>query len=194
MERGDGVEWLFMPDTCKHCTEASCMAVCPSGAIKRTEVGSVFYDEKICIGCRYCIEACPFNVPGFNKETGTAEKCTFCIDRVSNGLKTACATVCPTSAISFGDRERLLDMARQRIKAIRAEGKANAQIYGERELGGLGTTYILLERPSVYGLPEEPQVATKNQILDYITATMAGVILLFTTIASFRERGSKGGE
>jgi len=193
-ESNGAVEWLFMPDTCKHCTEASCMEVCPSGAIKRTEVGSVFFDGEICIGCRYCVQACPFHVPGFNKDRGVSEKCTFCIDRVSNGLKTACATVCPTGAITFGDRERLLEIARNKLKALNSAGKTNAQIYGEEELGGLGVTYILLERPSVYGLPEEPEVATKNQILDYLTATVAGAILLFTTIASFRQRGRKEGE
>jgi formate dehydrogenase iron-sulfur subunit len=193
-ESSGAVEWLFMPDTCKHCSEASCMEVCPAGAINRTEVGTILLDGGLCIGCRNCVQACPFHVPGFNKNIGVTEKCTFCIDRVNNGLKTACATVCPTGAINFGNREGLLEMARNRLNALKAVGKANAQIYGEKELGGLGVTYLLLERPSVYGLPEEPEVATKGQILDYFTATVAGAILLFTTIASFRERGRKGGE
>src|SRR5579884_1321004 len=99
---GNGQAWLMFSDVCKHCTHAACMEVCPTGAIIRTEFDTVFIQQDVCNGCRDCIAACPFGVIGFSEETGTVHKCTFCYDRLQNGLTPACAKVCPTQAIQFG--------------------------------------------------------------------------------------------
>ena len=96
------MRWHMMSDVCKHCAQAGCLEACPTGAIYRTEYGTVNINQDICNGCRYCISACPFGVVSFNHDTGTATKCTFCNDRLHNGLGPACAKACPTQSITFG--------------------------------------------------------------------------------------------
>ncbi len=109
-EPGDdkvGMRWHMMSDVCKHCAQAGCLEACPTGAIYRTEYGTVNINQDICNGCRYCVSACPFGVVSFNHDTGTATKCTFCNDRLHNGLGPACAKACPTESIKFGFRDEL---------------------------------------------------------------------------------------
>src|SRR5438309_327844 len=96
--------WLLMSDVCKHCAQAGCLDACPTGAIYRTEYGTVNISQDVCNGCRYCVSSCPFGVVAFNESTGTATKCTFCNDRIHNGLGPACAKACPTESIQFGFR------------------------------------------------------------------------------------------
>ncbi len=165
-------EWLFRAHTCMHCTEASCEAVCPTGAISHNgEV--VIIDQEWCIGCGYCVQACPFHVPGKDEEEGTARKCRFCIDRITNGLEPACAATCPSGAITFGERDDLLATARQKIQTLRANGHPNATLYGENEMGGLHTLYTLTDRPSEFGLPESPQPATSTAWAQWLSGAVA---------------------
>jgi formate dehydrogenase iron-sulfur subunit len=91
-------EWRFRKQQCFHCDDASCITVCPTGAAHKAEGGLVIIDQSICTGCKYCAEACPFQTPKFNEESGTAVKCRFCFDRVANGLGPACVKACPTGA------------------------------------------------------------------------------------------------
>lgn len=112
--------WTFMSDNCKHCTDASCLAVCPTGAIFRTGYGAVVINQEACNGCRYCVTACPFGVISFNPETGRVNKCILCPDRVESGLLPACAKTCPTGAITFGEREERLTTAKKRLEELRA--------------------------------------------------------------------------
>lgn len=97
----------FVPKLCNHCENAPCVQVCPVGATFIAPGGFVLVDSKHCIGCGYCIQACPYGVRFFNKETHVADKCTWCYHRVSRGLEPACVTVCPTQARQFGDRNDL---------------------------------------------------------------------------------------
>src|SRR5205085_3091509 len=94
---GDGFRWLMSSDVCKHCTRAACLDVCPTGAIFRTEFGTVVVQEDVCNGCGYCVAACPFGVIGQRKHDGRAWKCTMCYDRLHGGLEPACAKACPTA-------------------------------------------------------------------------------------------------
>ena len=89
------LSWLLMSDVCKHCAQAGCLDACPTGAIHRTEFGTVNINQDVCNGCRYCVSSCPFGVVSFNHDTGRANKCTFCNDRIHNGLGPACAKTCP---------------------------------------------------------------------------------------------------
>jgi formate dehydrogenase iron-sulfur subunit len=169
-------EWLFRAHTCMHCTDASCEQVCPTGAISHQgEV--VIIDQDWCIGCGYCVQACPFGVPHRDEHTGTARKCTFCIDRLTNGYEPACAKACPAGAIQFGERADLIEAAHIRVQTLRVDGHPNACVYGESELGGLHTIYILTDRPSVYDLPEAPQLATSQLAFKWLSGVITASVL-----------------
>ncbi|MDI3281507.1 MAG: 4Fe-4S dicluster domain-containing protein [Bacillota bacterium] len=146
-----GVRWLFAKRQCMHCAEATCMMVCPKDAISRTEEGAVVIDQDKCIGCGYCAQNCPFEVPQVDQRQNKAFKCTLCADRIANGLIPACAKTCPSGAIQFGEREELLEAARARLAEIKGLFP-HAYLYGEKEVGG-AALYLLTEAPSYYGLP-----------------------------------------
>jgi formate dehydrogenase iron-sulfur subunit len=184
-------EWRFLSDACKHCTDASCLAVCPTGALFRRPWGAVDLDQEICNGCRYCVAACPFGVVTFNEKTGRADKCVMCPDRVEAGLAPACVTTCPTGALSFGDRDQLLQRARERVAHLRAKGEERVQLYGERELSGLHALYVLQEKPEVYGLPEKPRFATAGVFSGSLLSAVASVVMGAVALVAFRERGRK---
>ncbi len=106
IEKGNypDVSRSFLPRLCNHCSEPPCVPVCPTGAtFKRAEDGIVVVDQDICIGCKYCIQACPYDQRFINDDTGSADKCDFCIHRVSQGLEPACVEACPSRARIFGD-------------------------------------------------------------------------------------------
>lgn len=131
----------FVKVQCMHCLSPACESVCPVGAIKKTDAGPVVYDAEKCFGCRYCMAACPFNVPKYQWEKvfPLIQKCDFCADRQEAGLQPACASVCPTGAIQFGKREDLLKIAKNRIKE---DSSYLDHIYGEFEVGGTSQLYI----------------------------------------------------
>lgn len=182
-------EWLFRAHTCMHCTNASCEKVCPTGAIAHYGE-AVLIDQEWCIGCGYCVQSCPFNVPHKDENTGTAQKCTFCVNRITNSLEPACAKTCPPSAIQFGERADLIDTAHRRVQTLVTQyGYRGAQIYGEHELGGLHTIYVLTDSPSQFGLPVEPQVATSQVALQWLSgAVTAGIIAAVPFWLLFRRR------
>ena len=132
----------FMRRLCMNCQDPSCASVCPVGALRKTSEGPVTYDASRCMGCRYCMLACPFSVPKYewDKPLPLVRKCDMCFDRVARGLQTACAEACPTGATKFGSREDLLSEAMDRI-AKNPENYVN-HIFGRREVGG--TSVLLL--------------------------------------------------
>jgi formate dehydrogenase iron-sulfur subunit len=145
-----------------HCTDAACAMGCPSGALAVDDRGFVSFDRDICIGCGYCTQFCPFGIPQLgvvNLITGEAQaaKCTFCQDRIEVGSGgPSCAEACPTGALTWGERGTLLAEANARVSTLQAEGSSGALLYGEHEAGGLHRLSILLDRPSAYGLPDDP--------------------------------------
>jgi formate dehydrogenase iron-sulfur subunit len=166
-------EWSYRKHACMHCTEASCEEVCPTGAISH-QGEIVTIDQEWCIGCGYCVQACPFGVPHKDEHLGTARKCTFCIDRINNDQVPACADACPTGAIQYGKRDDLLEAAETRVQALRNAGTPGANLYGENELGGLHVLYVLDDSPSAYGLPEEPKVATSKLPFQWLSGILMG--------------------
>jgi formate dehydrogenase iron-sulfur subunit len=161
----DQFRWLMASDVCKHCTHAACLDVCPTGALFRTEFGTVVVQEDVCNGCGYCIPACPYGVIDRREDDGRAWKCTLCYDRLSGGLEPACAKACPTESIQFGPLDELRDRAEGRLAQLHSVGVADARLYGndpEDGVGGDGAFFLLLDEPEVYGLPPDPVVTTRD--------------------------------
>ncbi|KJS33692.1 MAG: 4Fe-4S ferredoxin [Desulfatitalea sp. BRH_c12] len=157
--------WLMMSDVCKHCKQAGCLDACPTGALFRTEFGTVVVQQDICNGCAYCVPACPFGVVEINFSDGKAHKCTLCYDRLKGGFEPACAKSCPTNSIQFGEVDVLLTRAARRVEKLHALGVDNAYLYGAPgtagATGGIQQLYcffLLLDRPEVYNLPVAPQL------------------------------------
>jgi formate dehydrogenase iron-sulfur subunit len=161
----DGLRWLMASDVCKHCSSAACMEVCPTGALFRTEFGSVVVQQDVCNGCGYCVPACPFGVIDRREGDGRAFKCTLCYDRQKDGMEPACAKACPTDSIQFGPLEELRARADQRLAALRQAGVEEARLYLRDEdngVGGAGAFFLLLDEPEVYGLPPDPVSTTRD--------------------------------
>jgi formate dehydrogenase iron-sulfur subunit len=161
----DQFRWLMASDVCKHCTHAACLDVCPTGALFRTEFGTVVVQQDVCNGCGYCIPACPYGVIDRRQDDGRAWKCTLCYDRLGGGLEPACAKACPTESIQFGPLDELRDRAAARVTQLHAAGVADARLYGEDPgdgVGGDGAFFLLLDEPEVYGLPPDPVVTTRD--------------------------------
>jgi formate dehydrogenase iron-sulfur subunit len=157
--------WLMSSDVCKHCTHAGCLDVCPTGALFRTEFGTVVVQQDICNGCGYCVSGCPYGVIERREGDGRAQKCTLCYDRLHDGLEPACAKACPTQSIQFGELDELRERAAARVETLQARGVAGARLYGADPndgVGGNGAFFLLLDEPEVYGLPPDPVVPTRD--------------------------------
>jgi formate dehydrogenase iron-sulfur subunit len=170
--------WLMMSDVCKHCVTAPCQQACPTGAIIHNEFENVYIQQDICNGCSYCIAACPFGVITRASFDGHSHKCTLCYDRQKDGLVPACAKACPTASIQFGPIDELRQRARERVKVLEGQGVTGAHLYGDaptETYSGLNSFYLLVDRPSVYGLPEEPFNPWLHMGGDYVRALMGGL-------------------
>jgi formate dehydrogenase iron-sulfur subunit len=177
----DGSRWLMSSNVCKHCTESACLDVCPTGALMRTEFGTVVVQSDICNGCGYCVSACPFGVIDRREDDGRAWKCTLCYDRIGDGLEPACAKACPTESIQFGPVDELRERAALRVEELRLAGESSAQLYLEDPadgIGGAGAFFLLLDEPEVYGLPPDPVVTTRDLPRMWRHVATAGAALL----------------
>jgi formate dehydrogenase iron-sulfur subunit len=182
----EGVRWLMSSDVCKHCTEAACLDVCPTGALFRTEFGTVVVQDDVCNGCGYCIPACPFGVIARSEQDGQAHKCTMCYDRLGAGLEPACAKACPTDSIQFGPLDDLRDQARERLAGLRADGHDQARLYLDDPrdgIGGGGAFFLLLDEPEVYGLPPDPVVTTRDLPAMWGHAAAAAAAIVAAAVA-----------
>jgi Fe-S-cluster-containing dehydrogenase component len=182
----DGNEMSFRKFQCMHCEHPACVSVCPVQAMQKLENGPVVYDPDKCIGCRYCVVACPFHVPriDWNKSFPEITKCNFCADRLQEGLIPACAAACPKGALTFGTREQILQEAHARID--QNPDLYNGRVYGEKEVGGTGWMYLASVPFESLGFPEMdccPVAKTSEAVATYGTpgalvavgATLGGI-------------------
>jgi len=156
------LEWLIRKDGCMHCADPGCLKACPSpGAIVQYNNGIVDFHQENCIGCGYCIAGCPFDIPRLSEKDKRVYKCTLCSDRVAVGQEPACVKTCPTGAIVFGTKERMIEHAGDRIVDLKARGFENAGLYDPPGVGGTHVMYVLhhADQPGLYsGLPENPTI------------------------------------
>jgi formate dehydrogenase iron-sulfur subunit len=190
-----GGRWLMMSDVCKHCVQAGCLEVCPTGAIIRTEFDTVYIQQDVCNGCRYCVAGCPFGVIEMN-EQGVAGKCTFCYDRLQAGLTPACAQACPTASIQFGPISELQQRADSRLQQLQMAGHSQARLYGRDEamLGGLNSFYLIEDTPATFGLPEAPHLPSHNLPASGGLGLVAAVVAGIASMLAFRKRRMDPGE
>jgi formate dehydrogenase iron-sulfur subunit len=173
-----------------HCNEPDCLSACPVGAYSKRLDGPVIYDPKKCIGCRYCMNACPFGVPHFDWDKGLIEgafidKCTMCPQRIDIGLEPACVATCPTGALMFGERDELLKYAHDRL-ATQPARYVN-HVYGETENGG--TSYFILSHVpfnelGLPGLPSRPVKDISEQVMGYTIPFALGWGAVLTGLAA----------
>jgi formate dehydrogenase iron-sulfur subunit len=185
--RGD-FRWLMSSDVCKHCTHAGCLDVCPTGALFRTEFGSVVVQQDICNGCGYCVSGCPYGVIERRSGDGRAQKCTLCYDRLHDGLEPACAKACPTDSIQFGELGELRERAAERVATLHGRGVTEARLYGADPndgVGGTGAFFLLLDEPEVYGLPPDPVVPTRDAVRMWRFVGAAAGAFLAAAVGSF---------
>lgn len=170
-------QWVFVKRQCMHCLRPACESACPVGAFHKTPEGPVVYDSKRCMGCRYCMMACPFSIPTYewSKRVPYVRKCTFCAEKWLEDHSTdpgerderlpACVSACPAQALQFGQREELLAEAHRRIQ--QNPGRYVDEVYGEDEAGGTCWLYVspvpfrLLGFPTNLGTRPYPEFTEK---------------------------------
>jgi formate dehydrogenase iron-sulfur subunit len=202
LEYNGKFHWVFTKLQCMHCEHPACAAACPVGALQKTPDGPVVYDDDKCFGCRYCMMACPFGIPTFQWESPLPwiRKCTFCYERLNEGLEPACVKTCPTNALMLGEREELLVEARKRIAA--SPDKYIDHIYGEKEVGGTSWLYISPVPFEMLGLPTlgpNPVSVDAERAMGAVPPVLLGVAAVMSGIywlAKRRDRMSqeKAGE
>lgn len=186
--------WLMMSDVCKHCVNAGCMEACPTGAIVRTEFGTVVIQQDVCNGCGYCLPACPYGVPDLSPTSHLARKCTLCYDRLTEGMEPACAKACPTESIQFGPLSELRERAEQRVAKLADQGVDEAYVYGTKEVGGTGgmdglnAIFVLTAPSEVYNLPARPELPQAKVGRMFLTTLGAALALGAAAAATLWER------
>jgi len=175
----------FVRKQCRHCLEPACVSACPVGAMHKTELGPVVYDSSKCIGCRYCMMACPFGIPRYEWSTLVpyVRKCILCYDtRLKQGRQPACTEICPTKATIFGDRDELLAEAHRRLRESPA--KYHNRVWGESEVGGTSVLYIsdidlsFLTYGEQFG--DKPLTQTTRMAMEAVPFTFLGVGMAMT--------------
>ena len=186
--KGD-LEWLIRKDGCMHCADPGCLKACPApGAIVQYANGIVDFNEENCIGCGYCIAACPFDVPRISKKDHKAYKCTLCSDRVAVGLEPACIKACPTGALVFGTKEDMKQHAAERIEDLKSRGFDQAGLYDPAGVGGTHVMYVLhhADRPQLYNdLPADPHISSMVGLWKGAAKPISLGLMLLTALAGF---------
>ena len=180
---------VYVKVQCMHCQDPACVSACITGALSKKDNGAVHYDVSKCIGCRYCMAACPFEIPAYEYNdpiTPRVRKCTFCYDRLEKeGGKPACASICPVEAITFGKRADLLKHARKRIE--NDLGKYVDQIYGEKEVGGTSWLYISgvpFDKMGFQKLPSDPMPRLSETIQSSLFSYLWSPLVLFGALGA----------
>jgi formate dehydrogenase iron-sulfur subunit len=174
---------VFVKKQCNHCLEPACASACFVRALRKVKTGAVIYDESLCVGCRYCMIACPFNIPAYEYNepmTPRVTKCTMCHPRIEKGLLPGCVEICPKEALTFGSREKLIKIARRRI-----EKYPNAyidHIYGEQEMGGTSWMTISGAPFSEIGMREDLGTQTASSYTAGPLAAVPVVVALWPVL------------
>jgi len=186
-KKNDCNSTAFVKFQCMHCLYPSCVSACPVGALTKADNGAVIYDKKRCIGCRYCMIACPFQVPAYEYNVALkpqVRKCDFCFDLLSRGKPPACVSACPMEALAFDERRKLLAYSHRRLcKKSRNYVK---KVYGENEVGGTSFLYIShvpFEKSGFLTLSETPPSKLSEKIQHSIFKYFSGPVGLFSLLA-----------
>jgi len=185
----------YVRKQCRHCIEPACATACPVGALHKTPEGPIVYDNDKCLGCRYCMMACPYGIPRYDWDEAVpyVRKCIMCYDRVKDGKQPACTEACPSGATIFGERDILIKEARRRIKA--EPGKYIQKIYGEKEVGGTGVLYIsdidLSLLTNGKELPEKPLPETTKAAMGAVPVVFVGMGAFLTSLRWVIKRRQK---
>jgi formate dehydrogenase iron-sulfur subunit len=170
----------FARKSCMHCLEPSCVSACLVGGLRKTPRGPVIYDPDRCIGCRYCMLACPFHVPRYewSNVAPFMRKCDLCVDRLERGQRPACVEACPHDVLTFGSRETLL--ARAQVLLRDAPGRYLPRVWGETELGGTSVLYVSDVDLTALGWPgeETPAIPDLTEPVIEKTPLLGGTVLL----------------
>lgn len=192
---GEVPTWHFVKNQCLHCLKPACVSACPVGALQKSALGPVVYDQDRCIGCRYCMLACPFHIPKYEWDSRNpwVRKCDFCADRLELGLEPACIKACPMEVMLLGEIQSIQQEAKKRITAN--PERYVQTIYGLEEAGGTSWMYIA-DRPfSQLGFPTAIRLQAYP---DFTWASLSklpwkglGLATALTALAVFRNRGSE---
>ncbi|RLC93269.1 MAG: hypothetical protein DRI40_08945 [Chloroflexi bacterium] len=192
IEDNGRLQWVFTKIQCMHCVDPACVAACLVGALQKRDDGPVIYDKGRCIGCRYCMMACPFGIPTFEwwDRWPWIRKCTLCVNRwPGTDQEPACVAACPTGALKFGDREALIEEARERIAAH--PGKYVNHIYGEKEVGGTSWLYLSAVPFTELGFPnlgEEAVTVNPARAMSAVPPALVAVAALMSGIYWLNKR------
>lgn len=178
VEDSKGLRWYYRHQACMHCSDAACVKVCPSGALYYSAFNTVGLSHEKCIACKECVSACPFDIPRFDERTDKIYKCDMCESRIANNLEPACVKACPTGALKWGDKDRLVKAAYKRAKEL-GDG---AYVYGDKFVDGTHLVYVLQEKPGMYAaLPKSPSVPLSivlwKDVLKPLSILAAGGVL-----------------
>jgi formate dehydrogenase iron-sulfur subunit len=174
----------FKNQRCYHCADAACVAACPTGALYK-EDGMTRLNREVCIGCEYCTDVCPFDVPHI--VDGRSSKCDACASVTAAGGEPWCVRTCPSDALRYGDRGEILAEAHRRVEAILTR-YPNARVYGETEAGGLGVVLVLPDDPEVLDLPANPEapllVNTWQKVVQPAALGLTSLSVVVTGVAA----------
>jgi len=188
-------EHRYVRKQCRHCLEPACAAACPVGALHQTEQGTVVYEDDKCLGCRYCMMACPYGIPRYDWDLKVpyVRKCIMCYDQIKKGDKPSCTSACPTEATIFGKRDELLKSAHQTLKDN--PDKYINKIWGETEIGGTSVLYIsdidldfLAYKPNLGTKPLPATTAPAMKAVPYAFFGMGGVMMGLKWIVGRRNK------
>jgi len=180
---------------CRHCAEPACVSACPVGALTKSANGAVIYDSSKCMGCRYCMMACPYGIPRYEWDQAVPylRKCILCNDRLQAGGRPACTEACPSKATIFGDRDALLAEAHRRIEA--SPGAYDGKVWGETELGGTSVLYVSKADLSFLATGEPlgatPVPNTTSLAMDAVPFAFTGVVAAMAGVSWVIERRMK---
>lgn len=172
------VNWAFHRRACMHCSEAACVEICPTGALRHSEEGFVVLNRDDCVGCRWCESACPFDVPRVER---TASKCIACVERIRSDLLPACVKACSAGALQIGPRSEMLLRARARVAEVPA-----ASVCGDTQLGGLHVIYVLPDKPERFELADTPRPGDAAAVVKLLKCVLPGGLLVSAVLALSR--------